>query len=68
MNGTKYLADTNAVIYLLTGNNCMKPFLHERLAVSVISFMELLSFPELTAVEELSIRSFLSLWIRVFLF
>ena len=61
MNGIKYLADTNAVIYLLTGNNCMKPFLHERLAVSVISFMELLSFPGLTVVEEQSIRNFLSL-------
>ncbi len=61
MNGTKYLADTNAVIYLLNGNNCMKPFLHERLAVSVITFMELLSFPGLSAEEENTIRRFLSL-------
>ena len=61
MNGIKYLADTNAVIYLLTGNPCMKPFLHERLAVSVITFMELLSFPGLTAEEEKTIRTFLSL-------
>ena len=61
MNGIKYLADTNAIIYLLAGNACMKPYLHERLAVSVITFMELLSFPGLTAEEEKSIRKFLSL-------
>ena len=61
MNGIKYLADTNAVIYLLGGNTCMRPYLHERLAVSVITFMELLSFPGLTAEEEKSIRKFLSL-------
>ena len=61
MNGIKYLADTNAVIYLLAGNTCMKPFLHERLAVSVITFMELLSFPSLTDEEEQSIRKFLSM-------
>ena len=39
----------------------MRPYLHERLAVSVITFMELLSFPGLTAEEEKSIRKFLSL-------
>ena len=61
MNGIKYLADTNAVIYPLGGNTCMKPYLHERLAVSVITFMELLSFPGLTNEEEKSIRKFLSL-------
>ena len=61
MNGIKYLADTNAVIYLLAGNSCMMPYLHERLAVSVITFMELLSFPGLTAEEEKSTRKFLSL-------
>lgn len=46
MNGIEYLADTNAVIYLLSGNDCMKPFLQKKLAVSVISFngASLLSF------------------------
>ena len=61
MNGIRYLADTNAIVYLLAGNACMRPFLHERLAVSVVTFMELLSFPRLTADEEQSIRKFLSL-------
>ncbi len=60
MNGSEYLADTNAVIYLLSGNDCMRPFLGKRLAVSVISMMELLSFAEITSDEEKTIRSFLS--------
>ena len=52
MSGTDYLADTNAIICLLNGNDCMKPFLQKKLAVSVITFMELLSFPSLTMEEE----------------
>ena len=61
MNGTDFLADTNAVIYLLSGNNCMKPYLQKTLAVSVISFMELLSFPGITGDEEKMIRQFLNM-------
>lgn len=61
MNGIDFLADTNAVIYLLSGNNCMKPYLQKTLAVSVISFMELLSFPGITGDEEKMIRQFLSM-------
>ena len=59
MNGIEYLADTNAIIYLLSGNECMKPYLRKKLAVSVISFMELLSFPSITDEEEKTIRLFL---------
>ena len=61
MNGIDFLADTNAVIYLLSGNNCMKPYLQKTLAVSVISFMELLSFPWITGDEEKMIRQFLNM-------
>ena len=61
MNGTDFLADTNAVIYLLSGNNCMKPYLQKTLTVSVISFMELLSFPGITGDEEKMIRQFLNM-------
>ena len=42
MNGIDYLADTNALIYLLAGNECMRPYLDKRFAVSVISYMEIL--------------------------
>jgi hypothetical protein len=59
MNGLEYLADTNAVLYLLSGNACMAPYLGKRLAVSVISVMELLSFPSIKPDEERIIRAFL---------
>lgn len=59
MNGTDFLADTNALIYLLNGNSCMTPFLQNKLAFSVISGMELLSFPGITAEEENNIKSLL---------
>ena len=60
MNGIEFLADTNAVLYLLSGNPCMEPYRSERFAVSVISVMELLSFPGITTDEEKTIRRFLS--------
>ena len=59
MSGIDYIADTNAVVYLLNGNACMKPYLGRKLGVSVISVMELLSFPEITEVEDKKIRTFL---------
>ncbi len=59
MNGTDFLADTNALIYLLDGNSCMSPFLQNKLAFSVISEMELLSFSGITAEEETNIKSLL---------
>ena len=59
MSGIDYLADTNAIIYLLDGNECMRPFLRNRLAVSVISVMELLSYQNISEEEEVRIRRFL---------
>ena len=59
MNGTDFLADTNALIYLLDGNSCMSPFLQNKLAFSVISEMELLSFSGIIAEEETNIKSLL---------
>ena len=61
MNGLDYIADTNAVVYLLAGKSCMKPYLKNRLAVSVITVMELLSFSGIDAKEEQGIRSFLGI-------
>lgn len=59
MNGPEYLADTNALIYLLAGNECMKLFSTKKMAISIISFMEMLSFPGITDEEERKIRIFL---------
>ena len=60
MNGIDFVADTNALIYLLNGNSCMLPFLNKNLAFSVISEMELLSFSEITEEEENNIKALLN--------
>ena len=36
MNGIDFLADTNALIYLLNGDSCMFPYLEKNLAISII--------------------------------
>ncbi len=60
MSGIDYLADTNALIYLLSGNPCMRPYLSAQLGVSIISEMEELSFPDLEPDEEKTVREYLS--------
>jgi predicted nucleic acid-binding protein len=60
MNGVNFLADTNALIYLLNGNSCMNPYLQKTLAFSVISEMELLSYSGITETEENCIKSLLN--------
>ena len=35
MNGADFLADTNAVLYLLAGNACMAPYLSSILNSSI---------------------------------
>ena len=52
MSGIDYLADTNALLYLLAGRMCMNPFLSARLGVSIISEMELRSFHGIEPEEE----------------
>jgi predicted nucleic acid-binding protein len=54
MNGIDFLADTNALLYVFTENPCMIPYLDKRFAISVITDIELFSFPNITAEEELS--------------
>ena len=54
MSGIDFVADTNAVVYLLAGNSCMAPYLQSRLGV-----LELLSWPGITSHEEERIRAFL---------
>ena len=59
MNGIDYLADTNAILYYLSGHECMKVYKDSRFACSIISEMELLSYQHLSEAEEESIRGFL---------
>lgn len=47
MNENNFVADTNALIYLLNGNSCMTTYLDKELSYSVISEMELLSYSKL---------------------
>ena len=60
MSGTNFLADTNALIYLLAGNECMKAYLMDRLSLSVISEIEMLSYQNLSPDETLRVKSLIS--------
>lgn len=55
----KYLLDTNAVLYHLA-NRTLGPLPHGNYFVSMITEMELLAYPGLSADEAKSIRQFLS--------
>lgn len=67
MNGIDFIADTNALLYLLSGNSCMKPYLSSYIGLSVISEMELLSFSGITSFEEERIRSLIQDCLVLFL-
>lgn len=54
-----YVLDTNVVLYLL-GGRLTKPLPSGTFAVSVITEMELLSYPSLTEAEAIRIRTFLN--------
>lgn len=55
----RILVDTNVIIYVLQGNHDLAQFLHSKYAfISVISELELLSFPKITKREEFVIQSF----------
>ena len=56
MNGKRYLLDTNAVIQLLAGNPSLRKMVEDSdfLAISVISKLEFLSYPDLTEDEKIA--------------
>jgi len=61
MNGNKFLLDTNAVLYVLNGDETLADFLFEKeLYISVISEMELLSYKNITDKEKNQIEHFLN--------
>jgi hypothetical protein len=55
VNGVDFLADTNVLLYLLSGNPVVSDFLDSRLAISEITMLELLGVKDITA-ERLQIR------------
>ncbi len=61
MNGNKLLLDTNAVLYVLSGDETLAKFLNgKELYLSVITELELLSFKKLTNKETKIINTLLS--------
>jgi hypothetical protein len=61
MNGSKFLLDTNAIFYILNGDETLTDFLFEKeLYASVITEMELLSYKNITPAEQLTIENFLN--------
>lgn len=60
----KFLIDTNAALYFLHGR-LMQALPRGEYLFSVISEIELLAYPSLSAIEESSIRRLLSAMIRV---
>jgi len=61
MNGTSLFLDTNIIIYFLSGDQTLAELIDEKtLYVSSITYLELLSYPDLTSSEEERVRHFLS--------
>ena len=60
MNGNDFVvADSNAIIYLFDGKACMNSYKEKNLIVSIVTEMELLSFPKITQKELFTFKSFL---------
>lgn len=57
MTGNDYLADTNAIIYLVNGNSCMEPYKDATFSISIISEMELLSSSSVSDEEAEQIKN-----------
>lgn len=66
MSGNKFLLDTNAVLYILNGDDTLGDFLFEKqLYISIITEMELLSYKDITALEKQTIKDFLNEFVIV---
>jgi predicted nucleic acid-binding protein len=60
MNGNNFLVDTNICLYLLSGNNTIAQLLNgNRIFISFITQLELLSFTQLSENEVQSIQLFI---------
>lgn len=60
MNGIDFVVDTNAIIYIFGGKSFVTEYVKCNLIASVITEMELLSFPHITSKELTALKSFLS--------
>lgn len=61
MNGNSVLADSNIILYLLSGDSLLAQYLQPRfIYLSIISEIEILGFQRLTIKEEQKIRKLLA--------
>ena len=61
MSGNSILADSNIILYLLSGNTLLAHYLQPRsIFISIISEIEILGFQQLTASQEQRIRRLLA--------
>ncbi len=65
MNGLKYLADTNAFIYLLNRHPALQTLLDSEWQYSFITEIELLGKPNITKAEAQNIRNLLAVCTKV---
>ncbi len=60
MNGNKVVLDANIILYLLSGDETLSDFLQDKEGfVSVITEMELIGYPDITAKEMQQVTGFL---------
>lgn len=59
MSGIDFCADTNFAVYHLSGHVCVQPYTAASLAVSVVTQLELLSKPGMSASEVAAAELFL---------
>ena len=58
MSGSKYLLDTNIILYILGGDTTLANYLYQKnLYTSFISEVELLAYKKLSIKEETGIRN-----------
>ena len=60
MTDNRFVLDTNAAIYLLKSGSVPEPVASADFALSVITRMELLAKPDITAEDEAELRSFMA--------
>lgn len=63
MSGESLVLDTNVALYLLRGDLSAADAIHgQRVLISFITYMELLSKPEMTRVETKAVEAFVHEW------
>lgn len=66
MSGSRFFLDTNAVLYILGGDEALAELLNgQQLYISIITEIELLSYKNITAKEKQAVKNFLEEFVIV---